>query len=176
MKIKQDSLKRLSALGAGWIKKYSKTLFILKKCVSNAFRLWGRVGYTVNKKGTAIPGNSLKRLSALGAGWITLPETREIVLQSSWSQTPFGFGGGLDALFPISVPEKTISSQTPFGFGGGLDIGYLQYNLVYRKIKSQTPFGFGGGLDTGIQYSFFYRNLQAHFGRRTILYLSSQKI
>ena len=46
-------------------------------------------------EGVLKPTDGLKRLSALGAGWIWTDS--EAVDKISWqSQTPFGFGGGLD--------------------------------------------------------------------------------
>ncbi len=42
--------------------------------------------------------------------------------------------------------QKT--SQTPFGFGGVLDARYLQQKSLVA-LSSQTPFGFGGVLDSG---------------------------
>ena len=63
-------LKRLSALGVGWIKEAVKNHFA-HKVVSNAFRLWG---------------------------WVGFPELEEDTFtDEAESQTPFGFWGGLDA-------------------------------------------------------------------------------
>ena len=43
-------------------------------------------------------GRGLKRLSALGAGWILYLERQKRNFLRSWSQTPFGLGGGVDRL------------------------------------------------------------------------------
>ena len=64
-------LKRLSALGAGWIGGLKWKSFLCESLVSNAFRLWGRVGW-LEEEGEVEEEKErgLKRLSALGAGWI----------------------------------------------------------------------------------------------------------
>ena len=89
--------------------------------VSNASRLLGWVGYTSLGTYSRHSGSRLKRLSALGVGWITQPV--------------------------YTQPVYTPVSQTPFGFGGGLDSAGEKANILSALKMSQTPFGFGGGLD-----------------------------
>ena len=79
----------------GWIvcRRRKRRLGVL---VSNAFRLWGWVGFTSERLHKARPTLGLKRLSALGVGWIIKIETIDDAKFYAESQTPFGFGGGLD--------------------------------------------------------------------------------
>ena len=114
--------------------------------VSNAFRLWGWVGSSPLQRQTTFQNSPrLKRLSALGVGWINRKGFENVHSQKQ-SQTPFGFGGGLDEVTAMAIElEVQAMSQTPFGFGGGLDRGAIDY--FARAVVSQTPFGFGGGLD-----------------------------
>ena len=62
--------------------------------VSNAFRLWGRVGFYSGE------------------------DTEEL---SEASQTPFGFGGGLDRLNVVYLHEEVAEVSNAFRLGGGLD-------------------------------------------------------
>ena len=101
--------------------------------------------YSETKASFEAQNDDLKRLSALGVGWIS---GSSWLTNAGWgeSQTPFGFGGGLDRIHNKNKGNPGgASSQTPFGFGGGLD----QMNEIIQQaqLESQTPFGFGGGLD-----------------------------
>ena len=90
--------------------------------VSNAFRLLGWVGSPDELVGASVRYSiSLKRLSAFGVGWMLGAPKNDNRYQLV-SQTPFGFGGGLDPLkIDLATGDCFIKSQTPFGFGGGLD-------------------------------------------------------
>ena len=84
--------------------------------------------------------------------------------ESRSSQTPFGVGGGVERGIGTASALGLKESQTPFGFGGGLDAVCRVMQDATGTTMSQTPFGFGGGLDTGTQYSLSIRKLQALFG------------
>ena len=55
----------------GLDKPFDKTHAFLDLLVSNAFRLWGWVGYSRAITSVTRRSGSLKRLSALGVGWIS---------------------------------------------------------------------------------------------------------
>ena len=96
MRTRTVCLKRLSALGAGWITAGNRASGN-RSGVSNAFRLWGRVGSQKEvDRDSGKVRYSLKRLSALGAGWICRNLSDSGANGEDASQTPFGFGGGLD--------------------------------------------------------------------------------
>ena len=64
------------------------------------------------------------------------------------SQTPFGFGGGLDKANILSALKIRLVSLKRLS---ALGVGWIlptESRFLVGNYGSQTPFGFGGGLDT----------------------------